>query len=275
VINSGQPLTTMKDVKHVDTNILSLKRVGLRPARAVCLGTTVLAVVLSVGGCKSAADKTSAENNDATASNAPVPVSSAKATESAPDMDVTTNDPRPVILCFGDSLTAGYGTEPGESYPDDLQRLLDAQGFHYRVANAGVSGETTKDGVARVERLAAKHPKIVVLEFGGNDGLRGLPLEQTQENLAQMIEVLQKSEAQVVLAGISLPPEYGPDYIAKINAIYPALAKKYHVRLLPFLLKDVYGVPGSMQDDGHHATAKGNKQVAVNVQKLISPMLRK
>jgi acyl-CoA thioesterase-1 len=184
-------------------------------------------------------------------------------------------DTRPIVTCFGDSLTAGYGTEPGESYPDDLQRLFDAQGYRYRVANAGVSGETTKDGVARVERVAAKHPRIVVLEFGGNDGLRGLPLEQTQANLATMIETLQKSGAEVALAGISLPQEYGPDYIAKIDAIYPALAKKYHVRLLPFLLKDVYGVPGDMQDDGHHATAKGNLQVAKNVEGLIKPLLKK
>jgi acyl-CoA thioesterase-1 len=184
-------------------------------------------------------------------------------------------DTRPVVACFGDSLTAGYGTEPGESYPDDLQRLFDAQGYRYRVANAGVSGETTKDGVERVERVAAKHPRIVVLEFGGNDGLRGLPLEQTQANLATMIETLQKSGAEVALAGISLPQEYGPDYIAKIDAIYPALAKKYHVRLLPFLLKDVYGVPGYMQEDGHHATAKGNVQVAKNVQGLIKPLLKK
>jgi acyl-CoA thioesterase I len=193
----------------------------------------------------------------------------------ATNADAPASDSRPVIVCFGDSLTAGLGTEPGESYPDDLQKLLDTQGYHYRVANAGVSGETTKDGVERLDHVVAKKPKIVVLEFGGNDGLRGLPLEQTQDNLAEMIETLQKSGARVALAGISLPPEYGPDYIAKINAIYPALAKKYHVRLLPFLLKDVYGVPGDMQEDGHHATAKGNKQVAMNVENLIKPMLRK
>jgi acyl-CoA thioesterase-1 len=193
----------------------------------------------------------------------------------APTVTADPPDTRPVIACFGDSLTAGYGTEPGESYPDNLQKMLKAQGYDYRVANDGVSGETTKDGVERVDRLAAKHPKIVVLEFGGNDGLRGLPLEQTQANLATMIETLQKSGAEVALAGISLPPEYGPDYIAKINAIYPALAKRYHLRLLPFLLKDVYGVPGDMQDDGHHATAKGNVQVAKNVEDLIKPLMRK
>jgi acyl-CoA thioesterase-1 len=179
------------------------------------------------------------------------------------------------LICFGDSLTAGFGTEPGEAYPDRLQVLLDAQGYRYRVVNAGVSGETTKDGLERVGRVIARRPEIVVLEFGGNDGLRGLPLEQTQTNLASMIEQLQAGGAEVALAGITLPPEYGPDYIAKINAIYPALAKHYHVRFLPFLLKDVYNVPGDMQDDGHHATAKGNKQVAVTVEKLIHPMLKK
>lgn len=199
---------------------------------------------------------------------------SAPATAAALVADTET-DARPLIICFGDSLTAGYGTDPGQSYPDALQKRLDEQGYHYRVVNAGVSGETTKDGLERVARIAARHPKIVVLEFGGNDGLRGLPLEQTQSNLAAMIEQLQKSGAEVALAGITLPPEYGPDYIAKINAIYPALAKKYHVRLLPFLLTDVYGISGDMQEDGHHATAKGNLGVAGTVEKLIHPMLKK
>jgi acyl-CoA thioesterase-1 len=222
----------------------------------------LIASVLGAGGCKSEPGRAEL-------------VSAQPASAATPTIAADVPDTRPVILCFGDSLTAGYGTEPGESYPDDLQKMLKEQGYDYRVANSGVSGETTKDGLERVERVAAKHPKIVVLEFGGNDGLRGLPLEQTQANLATMIETLQKSGAEVVLAGISLPQEYGPDYIAKINAIYPALAKRYHVRLLPFLLKDVYGVPGDMQDDGHHATAKGNVQVAKNVEGLIKPLLRK
>ena len=182
-------------------------------------------------------------------------------------------DTRPAIVCFGDSLTAGYGTDPGESYPDVLQGLLDAQGYHYRVANQGISGDTTKDGLERIGRVIAEHPKIVVLEFGGNDGLRGLPVEQTQTNLATMITRLQASGAQVALAGITLPPDYGQDYIARFNAMYPSLAKKYRVPLLPFLLQDVYGVPGDIQDDHTHATAQGNKQVAVNVERLIQPML--
>ena len=186
-----------------------------------------------------------------------------------------TTDTRPLLVCFGDSLTAGYGTDPGESYPDDLQQLLDAGGYSYHVINSGISGNTTKDGLDRIGRILARHPQLVVVEFGGNDGLRGLPLDQTEANLAGMIEQLQKNGATVALAGITLPPEYGPDYIRKFDAMYPALAKRFHVRFLPFLLKDVYGVPGDIQADATHATAKGNKQVALNVEGLVQPLLKK
>ena len=181
----------------------------------------------------------------------------------------------PVIVCFGNSLTAGYGTDPGQSYPDYLQLRLDDAGFHYRVTNAGVSGNTTKDGLSRIARVIAQHPELVVVEFGGNDGLRGLQLEQTQQNLASIIEQLQASGAKVALAGITLPPDYGHDYIAKFDAMYPALAKRYRVPLLPFLLQDVYGVAGDIQEDNTHATAQGNKQVAVNVEQLIEPLLKR
>jgi acyl-CoA thioesterase-1 len=181
---------------------------------------------------------------------------------------------RPVIACFGDSLTAGYGADPGESYPDHLQKILDTDNYSYRVVNEGVSGNTTKDGLDRLARVIALHPQIVVLEFGGNDGLRGLPQEQTKQNIASMIDQLQTAHVKVALAGITLPPDYGPDYIAKFDAIYPALAKQYHVPLLPFLLKDVYGVKGDIQADGIHATEQGNKQVAANVAELIEPLLK-
>ena len=181
---------------------------------------------------------------------------------------------RPVIVCFGDSLTAGFGTEAGQTYPDELQHILDDSSYPYRVINAGVSGNTTKDGLDRIARVIGEHPQLVVVEFGGNDGLRGLPIEQTKQNLGSIIYKLQGAGAKVALAGITLPPDYGPDYVASFNAMYPALARQYHVPLLPFLLQGVYGVPGDMQDDGIHATAQGNRQVAVNVARLIEPMLR-
>lgn len=186
--------------------------------------------------------------------------------------DVSTE---PIIACFGDSLTAGYGIERDQSYPAVLQRMLDDAGYHYRVINAGVSGNTTKDGLERIDHVLAQKPQIVVLEFGGNDGLRGLPVRTTQQNLAEMIQALQRSQAKVALAGISLPPEYGGQYIAQFNAMYPTLAKQFHVPLLPFILQDVYGVQGDIQPDGVHPTAQGAKQVAANVEKLIHPLLKK
>jgi acyl-CoA thioesterase I len=223
-----------------------------------------LAASLSLTGCKLA--RSNAEPPAASYTPAPTPT---RIVAPAPP------DTRPLLICFGDSLTAGYGTDIGQSYPDNLQRQLDADGYHYHVVNAGISGNTTKDGLDRVQLVLARHPQIVVVEFGGNDGLRGLPIEQTQANLSSIIDQLQKSGAKVVLAGITLPPDYGPDYIKKFDAMYPALAKQYHIRLLPFILKDVYGIPGDMQDDATHATAQGNKQVALNVEALLKPLLKK
>lgn len=227
------------------------------------VAVTCLAVMLTLAGCKDAPTPTEVSS------------SQSAVTQAGPSAMQEPADTRPLLVCFGDSLTAGYGTDPGESYPDVLQKLLNAQGYKYRVLNSGISGNTTKDGLERIQRVIAKHPQIVVVEFGGNDGLRGLPIEQTKANLAEMIATLQKSGAMVALAGITLPPDYGKDYIAKFDAMYTSMAKQYHVRLLPFLLQGVYGVPGDMQEDSTHATAKGNQQVAVNVEDLIKPLLKR
>ena len=181
----------------------------------------------------------------------------------------------PVIVCFGDSLTAGYGADPGHSYPDYLQKLLDARGYHYRVVNKGISGDTSKDGVSRLNDVLAAHPQIAVVEFGGNDGLRGLPATATRANLNKIVETLQQAGVKVALAGITLPPEYGPDYIKQINDTYTLAAEKFKVPLLPFLLIHAYNVPGAIQDDKTHATAKGNAIVAEDVVNLIKPLLRK
>ena len=184
-------------------------------------------------------------------------------------------DNRPLLVCFGDSLTAGYGTDPGQSYPDFLQRDLDAKGYKYRVVNEGVSGNTTKDGLARVSHGVALHPTITVVEFGGNDGLRGLPIADSRANLDGIVAQLKASGTKVVLAGITLPPDYGPDYIQQFNQTYVVLAKKYDVPMLPFLLQGVFGQPGMMQADRTHATAKGNEVVAGSVLKLVQPLLRR
>lgn len=183
--------------------------------------------------------------------------------------------PEPVIVCFGDSLTAGYGAAAGHSYPDYLQQILDSLGYHYRVVNMGISGDTTKDGVNRLNNVIAAHPAIVVVEFGGNDALRGLPITTTRANLDTIIATLQHAGIKAALAGITLPPDYGRDYIADIGDTYVVAAKKFNVPLLPFILAHIYTIPGAMQPDGIHGTAKGNELMAENVLGLIKPLLHK
>ena len=178
-------------------------------------------------------------------------------------------DSRPVIVAFGDSLTAGYGVNAGFSYPDFLQKEIG----RYRVVNAGISGDTTSGGLSRIDSVTGLAPKIVILELGGNDGLRGLPLASTRANLEQMIVDLRKSGARVVLAGITLPPNYGPDYIQEFEKIYKDLAARYKLPFIPFLLEGVVGVPGMMQPDGIHATVKGNEVVARLVMRTLKPLL--
>jgi acyl-CoA thioesterase-1 len=180
-----------------------------------------------------------------------------------------------VLVCFGDSLTAGFGTDAGQAYPDYLQADLNQRGLQYRVVNLGVSGNTTKDGVARLPDVLALHPAVAVVEFGGNDGLRGLRIGDTRANLDTIVATLQKARIKVALAGITLPPDYGPDYIREFTETYTLLAGRYHVPLLPFLLNHVYGTPGMMQRDATHATAKGNQIVAQNVLALVTPLLKK
>jgi acyl-CoA thioesterase-1 len=235
----------------------------------------VAGTLLTIAGCRS---ETASPGDRDALSTQPAPVSSAAAATPAPVDQPARKpelDPRPVIACFGDSLTAGYGADEGQAYPDFLQQDLDRAGYRYRVVNEGISGNTTKDGVDRLSEVVALHPAVVVLEFGGNDGLRGLKTQTTRTNLAQMIETLKASGDRVVLAGITLPPDYGPDYVNAFTANYPALARKYDIPLLPFILKNVYGVPGLMQADNIHATDQGNAVVARNLLPYIEPLLKK
>lgn len=178
-----------------------------------------------------------------------------------------------MIAAFGNSLTAGFGADPGQSYPDFLQKDLDQSGARYHVVNCGVSGDTTTDGLERVQTVMALKPAIVILEFGGNDGLRGLPVETTRANLDQIIVALKKSGAKVVLAGMTLPPNYGPEYIHSFEAVYKDLAKKYRLALIPFLLRGVGGNPALMQRDGIHPTGEGNRTVAKNVMDVLEALL--
>ena len=245
--------------------------------------TLVIVTVALMAGCHGKSTTPPAENKTDTQARSES-VDDVATTDDAAAADeqraqaalVKTDDKRPVLVCFGDSLTAGQGTGAGQSYPDYLQGDLDALEFHYRVVNQGVSGNTTKDGVARLNDVLGLKPEIAVVEFGGNDGLRGLPIAETEANLDQIVRTLQAAGIKVALAGITLPPDYGEDYIRRFDEIYSRIAKKYRVILLPFLLKDVYGQPGMIQPRDHiHATAKGNEQVARNVLTLVRPLLRK
>jgi len=193
----------------------------------------------------------------------------------APLSSALNTDSRPLLVCFGDSLTAGAGTDPGESYPDYLQADLDQRGYPYRVVNEGISGNTTKDALERLNSILALKPSIVVVEFGGNDGLRGVPVHDSRANLDKIVGTLKASGAKVVLAGITLPPDYGPDYIRQFDETYTLVAKKYNVPMLPFILRGAYGVTGMMQPDETHATAAGNKVVANNILALVLPLLKK
>jgi acyl-CoA thioesterase I len=184
-----------------------------------------------------------------------------------------TIDTRPVIVAFGDSLSAGYGADPGKSFPDFLQRDLDAAGLHWRVVNAGISGNTTTDGLSRLRHVVAYKPRVTIVEFGGNDGLRGLPNETTRANLEHIIETLQGAGSKVLLAGMTLPPNYGADYIKTFEQIYVDLAAKYKTALIPFLLSDVALHPDLMQQDGIHPTAQGNEIVAKSVMRYLKPLL--
>ncbi len=142
------------------------------------------------------------------------------------------------------------------------------------MVNAGVSGNTTTDGVSRLSEVLAYKPRVTIVEFGGNDGLRGLPITTTRANLEQMIQMLEGAGSKVLLAGMTLPPNYGPDYIKSFEQIYVDLAAKYKLTRIPFLLEGVAIHPELMQQDGIHPTAQGNEIVAKTVMRYLKPMLR-
>jgi acyl-CoA thioesterase-1 len=225
------------------------------------LAVALAGELLALGACGSAPSPTPAPAQDAAREAAP------SAQPSSP------SDSRPVIVAFGDSLTAGFGADAGKSYPDFLQRELDRGGLRYRVVNAGISGETTTDALARLSTVSALNPAVVIVEFGGNDGLRGLPVPTTRSNLEQIVVALKASGAQVLLAGMTLPPNYGPDYIAAFQRVYSDLAARQKVALVPFLLEGVAGT-SRMQRDGLHPTADGNRLVAATVMRYLQPLLR-
>lgn len=184
------------------------------------------------------------------------------------------SDSRPRIVAFGDSLTAGLGVRVDQSYPAQLQRRLDSLGYHYRVINAGVSGDTTAGGLRRVSWILSSKPELVILELGANDGLRGLRIEETHNNLRQIVQRLQEARVLVVLAGMKLPPNYGQDYTTQFEAMYQALAREYQIQFIPFFLEGVGGTSSFNQADGIHPTGEGYHIVVENLLKVLKPVLK-
>jgi len=190
--------------------------------------------------------------------------------------DTSGTDAKRVVV-LGDSLAAGYGVEPQEAFPALLQQKVDASGLRFTVVNAGVSGNTSADGLARIDWLLKRKMDVLVLELGGNDGLRGVPVTAMRDNLQAIIERVKQRypEARILVAGMRLPPNLGLDYTDAFRKVFPELAKKNNATLIPFLLEGVGGKPQLNQDDHIHPTADGHKIVAENVWKVLKPVLEK
>jgi acyl-CoA thioesterase-1 len=182
----------------------------------------------------------------------------------------------PTILVLGDSLSAGYGVDPDQAWPALLQKKIDAAGLRFTVVNAGVSGDTTADGLQRVDWLLRRKADVLVLELGGNDGLRGLPVASTQSNLQAIINRFrQKNPAiKVVIAGMKMPPNMGFEYVNAFDKIFASLAAKNQAALIPFLLEGVAGKPDLNLPDGIHPTPAGHKIVAENVWEVLRQTLQ-
>jgi len=180
-----------------------------------------------------------------------------------------------VILFFGDSLTAGMGLDTEEAFPNIIQNKLDSLGFSYQVINAGLSGETTAGGKNRVGWVLNQKVDIFVLELGANDGLRGIPLSETRNNLQTIIDVvLEKNpDTQIILAGMQIPPNMGIEYTTEFKNIFPDLAAKNNLKLIPFLLENVAGILELNQNDGIHPTAEGQKILAQNTWEVLKDVL--
>lgn len=245
--------------------IQELERVG-RMALKSCMLSVFVLFCLAMWGCEAQED-------------APLVISDPVQTgsEESPDEDdvpVRKHASILKIVAFGDSLTAGFGVSPDQSYPAQLERRLQEQGYRYEVINAGVSGETSAGGVRRVDWILKIQPAIIILELGANDGLRGLPLEQTYNNLHTIIDRFQEEGVTVVLAGMRIPVNYGKEYTEEFFKMYVQLAQEFSVPLIPFFLEGVAAQPEFNQGDGIHPTAEGYTIVTQNVWQTLQPILQ-
>ena len=181
------------------------------------------------------------------------------------------------ILFFGDSLTAAMGLDPAEGYPGEIQKIIDSLGLNYEVVNAGLSGETTAAGKNRIDWVLNQEVDVFVLALGANDGLRGIPVAETRKNLQAIIDTVRQKNpgVEIILAGMQIPPNMGPEYTSDFKKLFPDLAEENNIHLVPFLLEGVAGDPELNQQDGIHPTAEGYDIVAQNVWEVLEPVIRK
>jgi len=216
-------------------------------------------LALAAAGCQS----------DTTATQTAAPAPPATAEAPAPKT-------QPALLFFGDSITAGLGVEPEQAYPALIGQRLDSLHLPYTVVNAGLSGETSAGGRSRINWVLSRQPvSVFVLELGGNDGLRGLPLADTRKNLQAIIDTVRHKapQAKIVLAGMQIPPNMGPAYAADFKKLYGEIATKNKLTLIPFLLENVGGIAKLNQRDGIHPTPEGHRLVARTVWRTVQPLL--
>lgn len=239
--------------------------------RLLIAGLTAL-LLSGLAGCDQSTSSTSPSTT--TSLSTPQPAPEHRPLNDPPaSAAIPQSDNRPRIVAFGDSLTAGLGVAPEQTYPAQLQKQLDALGHRYQVLNAGVSGDTSAGGLRRVSWVLAGKPVVVILELGGNDGLRGLSLPETRSHLDAIIRQLKEAHVQVILAGMKLPPNYGEEYTSKFEAMYRDLAQVHSLPLIPFLLEGVGGERKLNQSDGIHPTGEGYRIVVDNVLKSLLPIL--
>jgi acyl-CoA thioesterase-1 len=234
----------------------------------------LLALILSASVSISCG-RVSRDGSDAGASANPRPAASAPATASvpAPAPAAAVAAARPRVVVLGDSLTAGLGLAPGDAYPALLQKKIDSAGLGFEVVNAGVSGDTSAGGVRRLDWSLDGDVRILILELGANDGLRGLSVKDMVANLSTIIERARARNIAVLLCGMEAPPNFGAAYIREFHLAYPALAKKYQLPFVPFLLTGVAGTTEFNQSDGIHPNIEGARKVADTVWVALAPML--
>ena len=220
-----------------------------------------LLIPIIVFGCT---DKVSDTNKKATEDDTPISLE-------------TTDESKQTILCFGDSITAGFGLEDtNDAYPALLQAKIDAIGLNYTVVNSGLSGETTAGGLNRISWVLGQDVSVFLLELGANDGLRGVPMSETRANLQAIINTVKtkRPKATIILAGMQLPPNMGQDYTTAFKLVFEELARENNLEFIPFILKDVGGIAELNQADGIHPNIKGHKIVAENVWEILEPLIK-